>query len=487
MAIVVVVVLSSWSGCDASGSASRSIDAQQRVEDRPSEAVTDRKGETESGSETSSEAGAPASTQTGPRPCPSQPGSAWTTVDRRSEDLVWANIGDLVVDRDGSATLALDEMAGNHFNARTLSLPAAEGDPQKLPGPPPNMQPIPDGAEVSGHFPDGTHLGVDDSGTLTAMFQQDLRERSGVGTEYYDLVLSDRPAGRAWPPEPHVAGTDSITGAELAVNASGAAVVAWHGFGFEEPLQVTYRPAAGAAWTPAQPVAPDAAFVGDVGIDDAGRVVMLYITRNRKTVAVRGTPVTGWSRPKPLAGSSPRLEVSAGGAALVTVGRGFPGTRHYTFTMSPSGAWGAAVRQPVTRSLEPGIAIDGAGRAAYLYWQKRRLLIRWSGGSGRWRTPCVLADRVSDPRHYDRASDHVAVNARGDAVVVYRTRAPTPQLWARYKAAGQPWTEPIEATAEATGLHREFRAAIGPSGHAAIAWVAPNFKQLDFVRMAPAD
>lgn len=398
--------------------------------------------------------------------------------------MAWANIGDLVVDRDGTATLALTEMVGNHFNARTLSLPTAQGDPQKLPGPPPNMQPVPDGAEVSAYFPDDTHLGVDNSGTLTALFKQDLRQSGGMGTEYYDLVLSDRPTGRAWSREPHVAGTDSVYTVQLAVNASGAAVVAWHSF--DEPAHVTYRPAAGAAWTPAQPVAPDAAFVADLGIDDAGRVVMLYGTRDRKMAAVRGTSVTGWSRPTPIAGNDPQLEVSAGGAALVTVGRGFPGTRHFTFTMSPSGAWGAAVRQPATRSLEPEIAIDGAGRAAYMYWNKRRLMVRWSGRHGRWRKPCVLADRVSDPLDYDEDSDHVALNSRGDAVVVYRIKDDTPQLWARYKPAGRPWTEPIEATAEATGPQRAFRAAIGPNGHAAIAWVAPSFHQIDLIRMAPA-
>lgn len=81
---------------------------------------------------------------------------------------------------------------------------------------------------------------------------------------------------------------------------------------------------------------------------------------------------------------------------------------------------------------------------------------------------------------------HVAINRRGDAVVAYRIKDDTPQLWARYKPAGQPWTEPIEATAEATGPQRAFRAAIGPSGHAAIAWVAPNFHQLYLIRMAPA-
>jgi hypothetical protein len=406
-------------------------------------------------------------------------------VDRTTEDYSWADLGDLVVDQDGTATLAMNEWVGGLFNARTLSVPAAEGDPQKLPGPPPNMQPVPDGSGVSATFPDGTtHLGVDDAGTLTAMFVQDIRRRRGMGSETYDLVLSDRPAGRPWPPDPHVAGTAFLLRSHLAVNASGAAVVAWQGS--EEPLRLNYRPTAGAAWGPAQPVTPDAEFVVDVGIDDTGRVVMLYGNLDQEIVAIRGTPGAGWSRPTPLAGNDHQLEVSTGGAALVTAGRGFPNTRHYTYSMSPTGTWGPAVRQPDTRSLQPVIAIDGAGRAAYMYWQKRRLMIR-SGRSGRWRTPCVLTDRVSEPLRYNEDSVHVAVNGRGDAVVAYRTKGKNPQrLWARYKPAGQPWTEPIEVTAGALGRQRAFRAAIGPNGDVAIAWVTPNFKQIDLVRMAPA-
>ncbi|NPD04858.1 hypothetical protein HN031_09210 [Nocardioides sp. zg-1308] len=69
---------------------------------------------------------------------------------------------------------------------------------------------------------------------------------------------------------------------------------------------------------------------------------------------------------------------------------------------------------------------------------------------------------------------------------MYRITDGAPQLWARYKPAGQPWTEPIEVNAGATGRQRAFRVAIGPSGDVAIAWVRPKFKQIDLVRMAPA-
>ena len=244
-------------------------------------------------------------------------------MDSETEDFSWSDIGDLVVDGDGTATLALDEWVGGLLNARTLSLPAVQGDPQKLPGPPPNMQPVPANSGVSAHFPDETHLGVDDAGTLTAMFIQDIRRRGGMGSENYDLVLSDRPVGRAWPPDPYVPGTATMMRAELAVNASGAAVVTWQGF--DEPLRVSYRPAAGAAWDSPQLVTPDATFAVDVGIDDAGRVVMLYGNEDQEIAAIRGTPGTGWSQPTPLAGNDHQLEVAAGGAALVTVRPRLPG------------------------------------------------------------------------------------------------------------------------------------------------------------------
>ena len=484
VALAVVAVLSSWSGCGTSSDASRSTDAPHK-EHRSSDAAPDPEADTAPDGETPAEVEATTSTPAGYQPCPSQPWSAWATVDRTTEDYSWADLGDLVVDQDGTATLAMNEWVGGLFNARTLSVPAAEGDPQKLPGPPPNMQPVPDGSGVSATFPDrSTHLSVDDAGTLTAMFNQDIRRRRGMGSETYDLVLSDRPAGRSWPPDPHVAGTAFLMSGRLAVNASGAAVVAWQGV--EEPLRLSYRPTAGAAWGPAQPPPPDAAGVTDLGIDDAGQVVMLYGNHDQEIFAVRGTPATGWSRPTPLPGNDPQLEASTAGAALVRVSRGFPDTRHYTYSMSPTGTWGPAVRQPDTLGLYPVVAIDGAGRAAYMYWHQRRLSIRWSDPDGQWHEPCVLTDRASDPFDSDEDSGDVAVNGRGDAVVVYRIIDGAPQLWARYKPAGQPWTEPIEVTAGATGRQRAFRVAIGPSGDVTIAWVRPKFKQIDLVRMAPA-
>ncbi len=109
-------------------------------------------------------------------------------------------------------------------------------------------------------------------------------------------------------------------------------------------------------------------------------------------------------------------------------------------------------------------------------------MTRRSERSGTWREPCILADGVPDPRYFDKVASHVAVNPRGDALVVWRTKDPAPQLWARTKPAGQPWTEPIEVTANTGRSLGEFGAAIGARGHAAIAWTTGNSRQVNLVQ-----
>src|SRR5690349_5358801 len=130
VALATAAVLVSWAGCDTSGSeAGRSADAPHE-EHRSSDAAPDPEAETAPDGETPAEVEATRSMPAGYRPCPSQPWSAWVTVDRTTEDYSWADLGDLVVDQDGTATLAMNEWVGGLFNARTLSVPAAEGDPQ---------------------------------------------------------------------------------------------------------------------------------------------------------------------------------------------------------------------------------------------------------------------------------------------------------------------------------------------------------------------
>ncbi|WP_210441298.1 hypothetical protein [Nocardioides xinjiangensis] len=433
-----------------------------------------------------------ASTPAVPRACRTQPSSAWTIDERRTlVDPVAGTLGDLVVDRNGTATLARRDWADDARIVRTSSLPAAPGDPQTVPGPP-QGEPDPD-EHVSTLFPDyDDHLGVDDSGALTTLFLQDrLLQNGQLAPLGYNLALSDRPAGGTWLPTPHVADVGQIDRARLHVNASGAAVALWNRYQGRLRLYVSYRPAADAAWTPAQRLAPAASFSWVSGIDDSGRVVVGYATHPADIRFVTGTPTAGWSRPHRFPdGIVEDFAVGAGGHARVTLLHGsvhsnFDDRR--TYTMSPTGRWSRGVPQPSTDSLRTVTALDGAGRATSMRWDKEQLVARTSDRNRQWRKPCVLAQGLRGRRHTSEADDHFAVNSRGDAVVMYRTwnRARGTHLWASYKPVGQPWTEPIKLPAGATRRYAEARAAIGPAGHAAVGWSARNHKRITIVRMSP--
>jgi hypothetical protein len=210
------------------------------------------------------------------------------------------------------------------------------------------------------------------------------------------------------------------------------------------------------------------------------------MTRDEEVRVITGTPVTGWSQPRPLPGGRAQLAVGSGGHVLVTIARGRSWKQHWTYTMSPTGRWVDRVRQPNTGTYpDPVIAVDASGRATYMWWENQRLITRSSGRNGQWRRPCVLADDAREPRYYDDVTRHLAVNSRGDAVAMYRTRDRAIHLWASYKPAGQRWTEPAKITAGATRRYDEYRAAIGPDGHAAVAWITHNQKQLTMLRMSP--
>ncbi len=469
VAVLTVLLLGTGPGCDATDPASSSDPVQQREAGRTSttEAV---------------EEPAP----TGPQPCPSRTGTALTVEDRATHEVAWGDIGDLVVGPRGTATLAWisGSRTSRGWQVQTSDLPSSPGDPQVLPGPPPDL--LPAGARVSALFGLGDHLGVDRSGALTAVFRQDLRLASGQTTESYDLVLSDRAPGGAWSAVPHVADEGGLMNTVLAVSSSGAAVVAWdlYSDGGFAPY-VSYRPSAGAAWTPAERVATGSS-LWDAGIDEAGRAVLLYSTQREDVRVVRGTPTAGWSRPQPLPGQARTLAVGAGGAAVVAGTRGAQGRRAYTVSMSSSGTWREPVPQP-GEGLYPDrpVAMDGRGRALYVWWEDRQLLSRWSRPGGRWGAPCVLASDVPDPRYFDEVDSHVAVNPHGDALVMWRTKDQTPRLWARHKPSGEPWSEPIAVTPDDGRLLGEFGAAIGARGHVAMAWITGNSRQVHLVRLSP--
>ena len=170
--------------------------------------------------------------------------------------------------------------------------------------------------------------------------------------------------------------------------------------------------AAGAEWTHAELVAENSSS-GKVGIDDAGRVLLLFsrgINERTRLYAVRRTPDGGWEGPQRLAGGDlgGDLAVGADGSAVVvrstvSYDADTPRGSQFTLRMTPSGRWQPRVRQPALTDVFVGrsVDMDAKGRVLLAWWDGTDLLVRWSRPDGGWRRPCVLAAGVKKPRSAD--------------------------------------------------------------------------------------
>jgi hypothetical protein len=402
-----------------------------------------------------------------------------TTISRSLESQGW--VADLVVDRAGTATMAWaawSQRADDPLVTRTSDDPPAAGDPQDPPDPPEGQDPL--DAQFSAS---PWSLGIDALGRISMLWLQDLVTPAPESswTEYYDLVVSDRGPGGGWSASPPVLGTGFVGNAELEVNASGAAVVAWDQFSRNSHVFVSYRPSAGADWTPRERI-PRAQWMLDVGIDDRGRALLLIHDPRQSgdgdVKAIVRNPDGHWSKPKRIAGPNSgwaEMVVGPSGAAVVAYNLHdedrWPDGRLFTSRMSPSGQWSPSRPQPYglhVPGAEP-LGMDGKGRTLLASWEGRDLMVRWSRGDGRWRRPCVLAADVRRPRIFGEVATQVLVNRRGDALVAWRAKGRVQQVWARYKPVGEAWTPPIRVTPAGSKM-RNFVSGLSDSGHAAIAW-----------------
>lgn len=432
----------------------------------------------------------------GPAPCPSESKRLRRLGETVTHRLpVHGTLDDVLVSRTGTATVAWT-ISLDAGEVRTMDVPAAPGDPQSPAGPP-----DPEHRQVFHGY--GAHdvLGADAAGVQTLMWFSDGLGYTGGPSQFnenYEVTVADRgPGVGAWSSPPAVLGAGFVSSHELAVNPSGAAVVAWDQFeGRRQRLYASYRPTAGAGWAPTELVAEDAS-VEEVAIDDAGRVVLLFSRGNNareRLYAVRRTPDAGWGSVDRLPGGGylgSALTVGANGSAVVLRDRsGYEGdtTRGAQFTvrMTPSGRWQSPVRHPVpTDGFWNPVGMDATGRTLLGWWDGGDLLVTWSRPEGEWRRSCILTAGVTHPRAVNPEAQ-LAVNRRGDALLVWAARGQEPQLRASYKRAGQGWTAPVNVTREGRPP-ADYTIALGDGGHVVVAWMPRSGRQFHVVRAALAD
>lgn len=428
---------------------------------------------------------APSSDPRAPAPCTTGRPRAWaleepTAVAGRISPADYLTPTDIVVAHDGIATVAYQ---GAGHVARTADDPPAAGDPLDPSG----------GLDETWLEPGDDHLAVDGSGTQTMVVQEPVRFNSNTFRQFYDLIVADRRAGGSWSPAAVTVKDREITGrVDVAVNASGAAVLVWSE---KTRYRAVYRTEAGAPWSRPERIPSVHAFDFGVDIDDAGRIVLAYdrlYDDQSGVYAIRRSRDGRWTPREQLGGPGNELfamALNSDGVAVVSYGPTDDGTplgRLYTARMTADGTWQAPVRQPHSLGLH-GVNVDERGRALIGGWERGSLWGRWSRADGTWRQPFTIAGDVTETGRWG-LDPRVTANGRGDALAAWGTRTDAGNLrvLGRFAAAGRNWTKPRRVTPTSHQPTR-FDVAIGECGHAAFAWTpAGKPRQLHIRRATPS-
>ena len=185
---------------------------------------------------------------------------------------------DVAMNPYGRASLLWTDASGKVLAAEAPRALAAFGEPEQL-------------AETAAMQP---RLAVDDEGNGVAVWVELVEHRSGEARHFTTtLFRAERRAGSSWGPGEPVA--KEILDPEIAMNPSGAAVLAWGAGGTE--LRASYRPPGGRFGAPESP--PVRGFFPEIALSDRGEVIFTGgSTQPEDDVpfALRD-PVNGWQPP----------------------------------------------------------------------------------------------------------------------------------------------------------------------------------------------
>lgn len=229
----------------------------------------------------------------------------------------------------------------------------------------------------------------------------------------------------------------------------------------------------------------------DVGSDHGGDALAVWVgmeATGKTKVYASARPTGGsWSMPTVVhadslaAAAETRLAVSANGSA-VAIWRSLGATETQLMgARNSSGGWASATRiDQGTGTVIGGqrVAIDGAGRAAAVWWQTWDYVVRLSVDSlSGWSAPIDIATAGSLP---DPA---VAVDSQGRGFAAWRDAT---GVWVRAidLGAANPVVGDSVQLATVPGSSR-LRMAMSPNGHALLTWLESGGATLRAARFVP--
>jgi hypothetical protein len=302
-----------------------------------------------------------------------------------------------------------------------------------------------------------------------------------------DIVqAASRTAGGGWqaPVDLSVAG-HSAELPQVAVDPSGDAVAVWYrSDGANDIVQAASR-AAGGGWQ--APVDLSAAGQGasgaQVAFDQGGDAVVVWQRYNGANFIVQAASRAaggGWQTPVDLslAGQSalgPQVAVDPGGDAVVVWQRS-NGAKY--IVQAASRAAGGAWQEPVDLSvagqnaLVPQVAVDPGGDAVvvWLRYNGAKYIVQAaSRAAGGWQTPVDLSLAGQSAE-----LPQVAVDPAGDAVAVWeRYNGANEIVQTSSRAAGGGWQTPVDLSVAGQEAS-EPQVTVDPGGDAVAVWYRSN-------------
>ncbi|RYP86738.1 hypothetical protein EKO23_08755 [Nocardioides guangzhouensis] len=318
------------------------------------------------------------------------------------------------------------------------------------------------------------HLGQDGDGNQTVVMTEEGLSPDGDFTGTYEIMTATRPVGGDWSPAAVVSGEPRfVSRANLVVGRDGAAAAVWvRGV---ESMFLAYRAAGTSEWGEPERVIARGGYAGEVGIDDAGNVVVAYAD-NQGAHARRRSADGTWSAWRDFAARNvgyAKLAVGPGGEAVLVWERyrGYDVVSSWAARMSPTGAWQTRVRIPAGGAIpREGLAVDGRGRAVAAWWNARHdVRVLRSRPDGSWRHPRTIA-RAQQKAPGGLPDLKVATNLRGDVFVVWLTRRDIRVMRGRLRPTDGPWSA-VRRISPATIGPGLYAIAVGDGGEAAVTWM----------------
>lgn len=352
-------------------------------------------------------------------------------------------------------------------------------------------------------------LAADDAGNGFAVW-----ERTTPGTSIVNIWVNRYTVDQGWG-TPALLQNGQVTqarGPAVAANADGNAIAVWVQRDMSSVNQVVWaiRYEPGTGWGAAGPIddmpTPTAGEVTAVGMDDEGNAIAVWARpsvptgggRSEVLWSNRYTAGSGWGASELIKPDSEtraigqRLSVGANGDAFVVWEQDDPlrgGLRDVWAVRFSGSTWGAPERidgYDADDKQVPDIAVDGSG-IAHAVWSQTDPDFQniWANqympGSG-WGVPELIEPPNPDPTEdADAAEPRIAVNAAGNAFVVWR------QLWESWSSVWSNRFDPGSGWLEAELIENMQRAAKSPKiavddrRHAQAIWPQARDTGIDWV------